>query len=101
MDTSHNPLKASGSTEGDQHLHGDRVRVRKRIRVKKKRSPKKKIRKFFERVVWTIVLIGFAITLFYLLKELDLSDERYKKKKTNSFLIKYPKHNSFNLETSS
>jgi hypothetical protein len=57
-----------------------RVKVRKRIRVKRKKNPKKKIRKLLEKVIWTIVIVAFVITLFYLLNELDLSDRRYKKK---------------------
>jgi hypothetical protein len=67
------------SDEGSHHR--ERVRVRKRIRVKKKKSPKRKVGKLIERFIWTIIIISFILTLFYLVKELDLTDSRFKKKK--------------------
>jgi|GEM_PF-3391912 len=70
----------------DDELRGERVRIRKRIRVKKKKSPKRKIRKLLDRVVWTVIIAAFVLTLFYLLRELDLNDKKFKRKKQGSFL---------------
>lgn len=80
MNSENNNLDESTSPVEDIDHHTKRLKVRKRIRVKKKHSPKKKIKKFFEMVLWAIFIIGFAITLIYLFKELDLSDARFKKK---------------------
>jgi hypothetical protein len=73
-------IHAPSNPMGEEIRRGEHVRVRKRIRVKRKKSPKKKIRKFFERILWTVVILAFLMTLFYLLKQLDLTDQRYKKK---------------------
>lgn len=62
-------------------------RVRKRIRIKKKNSPKRKLRKLVERLAWIVILLAFVFTLIYLLKELDLSDKRFKKKASISGLF--------------
>ncbi len=83
MEKEGNNLKQAEGESSLAHHHGDRVRVRKRIRVKKKKSPRKKIRKFIERLIWLIILVAFLLTLIYLLKELDLTDARYKKKKSS------------------
>ena len=87
MENEDHNLKQAEGQSSPVHHHGERVRVRKRIRVKKKKSPRKKIRKFMERVVWLIILVAFLLTLVYLLKELDLTDARYKKKKTSLIRI--------------
>jgi hypothetical protein len=82
---------------GSERHHGERERVRTRIRVKKKKGPKKRLRKLLDKLIWTIVIIAFILTLSYLVRELDLSDQRFKKKKTSMlksvhelFLLKNP-----------
>lgn len=68
------------------HRHTRRTRVRKRIRIKKKSSPKRKIKKILERLLWLIVIAGFIATLVIMIKQLDIRDESVKKKKTKSML---------------
>lgn len=58
-----------------------RVRVKKRIRIKKKPSSKKKLKKFGERALWTLIIAGFIASLIVMIVELDIRDERYKQKR--------------------
>jgi len=69
--------------QGSERHHGERERIRTRIRVKKKKGPKKRLRKLFDKLIWIVVIILFILTLFYLVRELDLNDQRFKKKKTS------------------
>lgn len=71
-----------------------RVKVRKRIRVRKKKSSKRKIKKIFEYLLWFIVIAGFITTLVIMIKELEISDEKYKKKKKSdsSFNLMIPRN---------
>lgn len=80
MDHTENADSSPKEPQSHDLRRTEHVRVRKRIRVKKKKSPKKKLAKFFERVMWVFIVVAFILTLFYLLNELDLSDKRYKKK---------------------
>ncbi|MEO5570302.1 MAG: hypothetical protein ABIT08_14000 [Bacteroidia bacterium] len=74
----------------DEHSQRRRRRVRKRIRIKKKASPKKKIRKYAEKIIWLLIIIGFIATLIIMVQQLNVVDEKNKKTKTssiNSFTI--------------
>ena len=86
---SENNTDAHDTSNDDVH-RGSHERVRKRIRVKKKKSPKRKLRKLGEKVVWTLIILAFVATLIYLLSEIDMSDKRYKKKTLNEPFYDYP-----------
>jgi hypothetical protein len=58
-----------------------RIRVKKRIRIKKKPSSKKKLKKYGERALWTLIIVGFIASLIVMIVELDIRDERYKQKR--------------------
>ena len=64
--------------------HGRRRRVRKRIRIKKKSSSSKKIKKLAEKIIWTLIIIGFIVTLIFMVRELNVVDEKNKKNKSTS-----------------
>jgi|GEM_PF-4390772 len=72
-------------SEGGEHHHGRRRRVRKRIRIKKKASPKKKIKKLAEKLIWVIIILGFIATLIIMVRQLNIVDEKNKKSKSTSF----------------
>ncbi len=63
---------------GEHHGRRRRVKIRKRIRVKKKTSSKRKFRKLFEKIIWIIFIAGFITALVILLKQINISDEKYK-----------------------
>lgn len=70
-------------SETGEHRHRRRVRIKKRVkqrvRVKKKPSVKKRIKKMLGYLAWFIVIGGFLVTVFILVKELDIKDENAKK----------------------
>lgn len=70
-------------TKGSSHPDRvkKRIRVRKRIRIRKKPSAKKKIKKYAERIFWFLVIGGFIAALIVMIVELDIRDEKLKKKK--------------------
>jgi hypothetical protein len=63
------------------HRVRKKIRVRKRIRVRKKPSAKKKIKKIAERAFWFLIIGGFIAALIVMIVELDIRDEKFKKKK--------------------
>jgi hypothetical protein len=54
-------------------------RIKQRVRIKKKPSLKKRVIKWMGYLAWIIVIGGFLITVFVLVKELDIKDENAKK----------------------
>ena len=70
--------------ESGGHRHGRRRRIRKRIRIKKKANPKKKIKKLAEKIIWLVIILGFIASLFIMVRQLNLVDEKTKKGKTSS-----------------
>lgn len=91
MEPIEDPSKSSGvddresSTEipGSSPHETRRRKVRKRIRIKKKKKkPLKKIRKFMEAAAWVIIIGGFITLLVILVKQLELQDDKAKKKKS-------------------
>ncbi len=57
-----------------------RVKVKKRIRIKQKPNSKKKFKKIGERALWTLIIVGFVVSLIIMVMELDMRDERFKAK---------------------
>ena len=66
---------------------GRRRRVRKRIRIKKKPSTKKKIKKYLERLLWLLVIVGFITTLVIWMRAMDINDDRSQAKKKKVTMI--------------
>ena len=65
-----------------------RRRVRKRIRIKKKSNPKRKLKKYAERLMWLIAIAGFITVLVIFMKQMDIKDPKLKeKKKTSSIYL--------------
>ena len=89
LDPETDPSKDAGTVPGDGIIQAPvrkrvRVRVKKRIRIKKKPSAKKKLKKFGEKALWTLIVIGFIIALIILVVELDIKDERVKARRTTT-----------------
>ncbi|HNQ12958.1 MAG TPA: hypothetical protein PKH65_09405 [Bacteroidia bacterium] len=75
------PEILDGEEPNDFTSERHRVKVRKRIRVRKKKGSRRKFKKLFEYLIWAIVIVGFITTLVIMIKELDISDDKYKKAK--------------------
>lgn len=78
----------------EEHPRRKRIKVKKRIkqrvRVKKKPSIKKRLKKIMGYLAWFIIIGSFLITIFVLVRELDIKDEDAKKKapkKKQSYLL--------------
>ena len=71
--------ESSGNVPGRKRR---RIKIRKRIRIKKKPSAKKKFSKVAERVFWTLIIIGFVVSLIVMIVQLDIKDEKYKQKRS-------------------
>ncbi len=83
------PVNKPEDQIGDLHepsKHRRKRRVRKRIRIKKKPNKKKKIKKLAERIIWILFIAGFIYTIIELMKQLDIQDERSRKKKKGTYL---------------
>jgi cell division protein FtsL len=77
--------ESGNSPEKKEEHHGRRRRrVRKRIRIKKKSSSSKKIKKLAEKIIWTLIIIAFIVTLIFMVRELNVVDEKNKKTKSTS-----------------
>ncbi|MBK6639852.1 MAG: hypothetical protein KBH11_14135 [Bacteroidia bacterium] len=77
--------------ESAGNVHGRkrrRIKIRKRIRIKKKPSAKKKFSKVAERVFWTLIIIGFIVSLIVMIVQLDIKDEKFKQKRSKPAPIK-------------
>jgi len=55
-----------------------KVKIRKRVKIKRKASPKKRIKKTFEIIIWIIVVAAFVTTLVILILQLDLNTKNKK-----------------------
>ena len=67
----------------ESHSGRKKIRVRKRIKFRKK---KKKFRpkKFLETLLWIVIIAIFIASFYLLLKQLDIGEDKNKKKKTSS-----------------
>lgn len=85
-----NESSTQGENTGNEQREGHRRRrkVRRRIRIKKKSGPKKKIKKYLERILWLIIIGGFIATLIIMVKQLEIQDPNAKKKKKSHNEIK-------------
>lgn len=71
----------SHSSDGRRRRHSrtkKRIKVKKRIRVKKKTSGKRKYKKFFETIIWIVLIAGFLTAIVVLFNTLELNDAKYK-----------------------
>lgn len=75
-----------GQEQSSAHPHKRRRRVRKRIRIKKRTNPKRKIKKYLERLIWLVVIALFIATLVIMIKQLEIVDPDMKSKKKKSSL---------------
>ncbi len=98
-DTNGEVIDHSSSADVTHEHHGRRrrVKIRKKIRVKKKTSSKRKYKKLFERIVWTLFIVGFFAALYILFKQLELTDEKAKSGKRRSMILPHYKHNAMLL----
>ena len=67
--------------EGAGSHHGRR---RYKYRYKRKRSKKRRIKKYLEYVLWITIIAVFIISLFILIRQMDITDESVKKKRKKS-----------------
>jgi hypothetical protein len=70
--------------EGGVHPQRRRRRVRKRIRIKKKSSPKRKMKKLGERLLWILIIGGFIAALVIMVNQLNIVDEKEKIRKSRA-----------------
>ncbi|MBK8846332.1 MAG: hypothetical protein IPO27_07060 [Bacteroidetes bacterium] len=104
----HEELDTDGEISDDTSIEGDegypnwtrgikepsgRRRVKRRIKVKRKIKVKKKssnrnTKKLAERIIWIVVIIGFIIALTIMIREMDISDEKYRSKKKSYYEVK-------------
>ena len=74
----------------EEHLGGTgsvrrrrkKIKIRKRVKIKRKASPKKRVKKTFETILWIIVVAAFVITLVILILQLDLNTKNKKVRST-------------------
>lgn len=55
-----------------------KIKIRKRVKIKRKSSPKKRVKKTFETIIWVIVVAAFVATLVILILQLDLNTKNKK-----------------------
>ena len=55
-----------------------KIKIRKRVKIKRKASPKKRVKKSFETIIWIIVVAAFVTTLVILILQLDLNTKNKK-----------------------
>lgn len=83
----------SHSSDGRHRRHSRkkrRIKIKKRVRVKKKTSSKRKYKKFFETLIWIILIGGFITALVVLFNTLEINDSKYKGgKKTMNEPVKH------------
>lgn len=55
-----------------------KIKIRKRVKIKRKASPKKRVKKTFEMIMWIIVVAAFVTTLVILILQLDFNTKNKK-----------------------
>lgn len=55
-----------------------KIKIRKRVKIKRKASPKRRVKKTFETIIWVIVAAAFVATLVILILQLDLNTKSKK-----------------------
>lgn len=63
---------------GRRRRRRKKIKIRKRVKIKRKTSPKKRVKKTFETIIWIIVLAAFVTTLVILILQLDLNTKNKK-----------------------
>ena len=88
---------------GKRKRRRKKIKIRKRVKIKRKSSPKKRVKKTFETIIWIIVVAAFVTTLVILILQLDLNTKNKKirsvgmndsteKLLTNSYSLPTDKH---------
>jgi cell division septal protein FtsQ len=65
-------------SSGERGRRRKKVKIRKRVKIKRKATPKKRVKKTFETLIWIIVVIAFITTLVILILQLDLNTKNKK-----------------------
>jgi hypothetical protein len=63
---------------GGKRRRRKKIKIRKRVKIKRKASPKKRVKKTFETIIWIIVVAAFVTTLVILILQLDLNTKNKK-----------------------
>jgi hypothetical protein len=63
---------------GGKRRRRKKIKIRKRVKIKRKASPKKRVKKTFETIIWIIVAAAFVTTLVILILQLDLNTKNKK-----------------------
>lgn len=63
---------------GRRRRRRKKIKIRKRVKIKRKASPKKRVKKTFETIIWIIVVAAFVTTLVILILQLDLNTKNKK-----------------------
>ncbi len=100
IESTENDGEAFENASHHRRHHRHRIRVKQKIKVKKTNSRvKKKAKKWFTYIVWTVLIILFIISIVLLITELDkigvTKDRRNKKseiilKETPKFCLNSP-----------
>ncbi len=66
---------------GSRGKRRKKIKIRKRVKIKRKASPKKRVKKTFETIIWIVVVAAFVTTLVILILQLDLNTKNKKVRK--------------------
>jgi hypothetical protein len=65
-------------SSGRRRRRRKKIKIRKRVKIKRKASPKKRVKKTFETIIWVIVVASFVTTLVILILQLDFNTKNKK-----------------------
>jgi len=65
-------------SSGRRRRRRKKIKIRKRVKIKRKASPKKRVKKTFETIIWVIVVAAFVTTLVILILQLDFNTKNKK-----------------------
>ncbi|MFM7015660.1 MAG: hypothetical protein ACKOX3_04960 [Bacteroidota bacterium] len=63
---------------GSRRRRKKKIKIKKRVKIKRKSSPKKRVKKTIETVLWVLVVAAFVTTLIILILQLDLNTKNKK-----------------------
>ena len=70
-------------SSGERGRRRKKVKIRKRVKIKRKATPKKRVKKTFETLIWIIVVVAFITTLIILVVQLDLNPKSKKSRSSS------------------